>query len=374
MDSIKELLNTFDGEIYNLCYKLLIENENNAEVFQYVCENFTGKPKNKTQIIKNHFSQSEIYEYESIYGDIVKGILSNTIKKCDFGMISADEFYKTLWQAYCLNFISDNEKAFAFYYTVVDRKIPYRYLRTPLSMEDDIYENMVKANKSYIDRIEYLLRGSGFRQKTEVVSLILCCLDSVVNFDAKVVILAQALDSYTKSKTDDLTKLLIKRVFELERKMDGVYNSGTKKEETKKEEIKKELADYYDASGTPDTISEIDDTIIKKYPFPTKYHDNEKSNYEFILLKRNDKILLSDQGKTFKMLDQIFELTELDVMKNLKKIQDEYKIQGERRELFIEIINWDVNSNENENEELNEAIYRMFSCVSFMDSMRIFYT
>jgi len=117
----------------------------------------------------------------------------------------------------------------------------------------------------------------------------------------------------------------------------------------------------------------IKGTIIGKYTLPRHYH-NTGEQYEFVLADEDERILLMDQGRTIEMLDKVFELGEVDVIKNLVAILKEFKIvQKEGRELFIEISPWDGNINERENHVLNEAIFTLFACVSFMDSMKIFY-
>jgi type IV secretion system protein VirD4 len=136
-------------------------------------------------------------------------------------------------------------------------------------------------------------------------------------------------------------------------------------------DVKKvEIKNYVDGTFN---INAVDDVIFKKYPFPNKYHDKNETGYEFILVKRGEKILLTDQGRTVKMLDEIFELDKPDVIKNLAAILKDHNVRKTGQELVLEIFPWSENTNEKENEELNIALFKMFSCVSFMDSMRIFY-
>ena len=115
------------------------------------------------------------------------------------------------------------------------------------------------------------------------------------------------------------------------------------------------------------------ETIIEKYTFPRQYQ-NTGDRYEFVLVEVGGKIFLKDQGRTVKMLDSVFELKEKDVIKNLVTVLKEFKIvHKEGKELFVEISPWDGNANEKDNSVLNEAIFALFACISFMDNMRIFY-
>jgi len=119
--------------------------------------------------------------------------------------------------------------------------------------------------------------------------------------------------------------------------------------------------------------NEESDNVIMKYHFPKKYNTTG-DDYEFALIKVDEKVFLTDQGRTVEMLDKIFVLSEPDVIKNLIAILKELKVvQKTGSKLYIEINPWNGNPNEKENDILNDAIYRLFSCVSFMDMMRIFY-
>ena len=80
MEKISEKINNFNGELYDLCYELL-EEEDIASVFEYVCKNFSGVTKSKEPAAQLYFSKAEIEQYKSVYGDIVDGLLNSTIKK-----------------------------------------------------------------------------------------------------------------------------------------------------------------------------------------------------------------------------------------------------------------------------------------------------
>jgi len=112
--------------------------------------------------------------------------------------------------------------------------------------------------------------------------------------------------------------------------------------------------------------------IIEKYPFPVKYCSVDLK-YEFALVKKGGKYYITDQGNTYQMLDRVFELKENDVQKNLNTIMKECQVFQIEDELLIEINTWDENSKPEENTDIDEAKYRLLECVSFMDTMHIFY-
>ena len=112
--------------------------------------------------------------------------------------------------------------------------------------------------------------------------------------------------------------------------------------------------------------------VFKTYSFPAKYYLlNEE--YEFALIKKDDAYYITDQGKTYIMLDKVFELRELDVQKNLSAIMKKFQVLQFEGELLIKINTWDGESSAEENMEIEEAKHKLFECVSFMDTMRIFY-
>ncbi|GHU32073.1 hypothetical protein FACS1894172_08040 [Spirochaetia bacterium] len=126
----------------------------------------------------------------------------------------------------------------------------------------------------------------------------------------------------------------------------------------------------------------INEEPIKKFSMILKYF-NTDVEYEFALIKKGGKYYLSDQGKTYRALDNVFELAEEDVQKNLNAIIKECNVlhkkqktsdgQNEEDVLLIELAGWNDERNIDTDIELKKSIYDMFSCVSFMDKMHIFY-
>ena len=204
MEELKKLLDNFSGEIYNLCYEVLVANIDQMAAFEYVCKNLFEYPKNGTIQIKEYFSEDELEEYESIYGDTVKGLLNTNIKKCNFGVIAVEDFYKSLWESYFIMFPTEKGKAYAFYYTVRSKSIPYQYLGKPLSMSDDQFRALTEQNKVSIDKLKYIVR-SRYSQRTERASLLLNCINEIEDFESKVVVLAHALSILSQDRKSIFT-------------------------------------------------------------------------------------------------------------------------------------------------------------------------
>ena len=222
MLEITKLLEAFDGELYDLCFELIEKSDNKVEAFEYTCRNLLELPQNKEIEIKQYFSSEEIVEYKSLYSDSVDGILNSVIKRCDYGLAKPEEFYQILWRSYCSIFSSDKELAFAFYYTLIDKRIPYQYLGKPLSMENKRFMELIEANQENLQKIEYI-RMSGYKQRTETASLLLHCLDGITDYESKVVVLAQALVALaSKSRVkeadiEEFIRQIDKKIAELEK-------------------------------------------------------------------------------------------------------------------------------------------------------------
>jgi len=121
-----------------------------------------------------------------------------------------------------------------------------------------------------------------------------------------------------------------------------------------------------DKLNTESKLYYVTDNI---FSIPAKYY-GIFINYEFTLIKKDNKYYISDLGKTYKMLDKLFELNESDVVKNLNAIMKECRVLQYEDEFIVEINAEDENINLKE----NEATYRLLECVSFMDTMQLFYT
>jgi len=215
---IRELLKKADGKTYDVCYKLLSENEHNMlEVFQYACENHLELRKNELSddriVIENYFTEEEIATYIFIHGATVRGILGSAVKNCAYGIVDEKDFYKTLWQGVSALLITLKDKAFAFYYILNDRRIPYQHIGIPLYMDKETYAKKIEESKSIFNKINYIFE-IGFRFKNEISSLVLRCIDEIENEELRVVALAHAFSLHTKemSPSKDINDALLRRI------------------------------------------------------------------------------------------------------------------------------------------------------------------
>jgi hypothetical protein len=84
----------------------------------------------------------------------------------------------------------------------------------------------------------------------------------------------------------------------------------------------------------------------------------------FHVIDKDGDFVLTDNGQTLERLDAIFELTEPDVVKNIKASTDYYGIGMKKMKLVLPM---------NLVEDFTEAYLRMFFCVGFLRTMKLFY-
>lgn len=123
-------------------------------------------------------------------------------------------------------------------------------------------------------------------------------------------------------------------------------------------------------------ISTSDDAVLlEKYSFPFLLSDASISikENEFAVLRRQDVVFLSDQGNTLKQLDNILELSKPDVVKSILSILKQFGCTKYGTEIIIEVNNWDSVIDKGENADITKAKMVLYSCVSFMLNMELFY-
>ena len=91
----------------------------------------------------------------------------------------------------------------------------------------------------------------------------------------------------------------------------------------------------------------------------------EGGRFEIFLIKENDEYYLSDEGSTYKELDEIFKLDEPDVIKNLKAISE---IFGCRKRKFSNAFTIECTI-----ENMHIKLSYLIQALSFMLNMKIFY-
>lgn len=210
---LNDLILHFDGEIYNLCYKVINESKQLKDDFQYLCEHLVKLPQEKTIVIDTYLSGDEYDFIRKIYDARIEGILSEVINKVNYGVLEQDEFYSELYRKLIDSFKNKKELAVAFERVLSDSRIPFVYLGKPLTMSQKDYKNYIEKNESNIKKLIYILK-TDYSQKTEEASILLNFLESIENYDDRVVVLAQMIDILKRGGMASVLKDLIIRVQE----------------------------------------------------------------------------------------------------------------------------------------------------------------
>lgn len=206
--SLDELILHFDGEIYNLCYKIIKESKQLENDFQYLCENLLELPQERTIKIDSYLTEEDYEFIRKIYDGRIEGILSEVINKVNYGVLEPNDFYSELYKKLKESFGENKELAVAFERVLSDSRIPFVYLGKPLTMGQKDYEEYIEKNKANINKLIYILKTS-YSQKTEEASVLLNFLESIENYNDRVVVFAQMIDILKRGGMAGVLKDLI---------------------------------------------------------------------------------------------------------------------------------------------------------------------
>lgn len=102
----------------------------------------------------------------------------------------------------------------------------------------------------------------------------------------------------------------------------------------------------------------------QKYPIAVPMYKTNSGLYEiYLIVSNNGSFYLSDEGATLKELDQIFELSEPDVIKNLVAILKQYGCRKDGNNIVIDCTPKNIHIN----------LSYLIQAISFMLNMKIFY-
>lgn len=218
----KKIVKKYDDIVFSgsmsvsdLCYKLyqMLKSEKEpASIFEYLCKNISEEDVNfKEKSIL--LSRNKIDQYKNLYGKFIDTVINIARVKADTD--PSCNFYVFLWNNVFENSIlnNDDEKAFAFYWILIDRRIPYLPTEKPLVIEKKEIEHILESSKDIINSIYYIFELP-LATKTETASLLLKELLKVEDFKKQVVLLVKILnisDEYNNQSIKKLLKLINNR-------------------------------------------------------------------------------------------------------------------------------------------------------------------
>lgn len=262
-------------------------------------------------------------------------------------------YYQKLWDGFgvFLTDASEEEKGYCLFETALDRRTPYYELPLGLKMSNEKHDEIVDIIRPSIRRLNFAFNLHG-SYRTETTSRMVHLMEELSDLEQKSVFLSYLAHRYEQRAIEDNKKT-----------DESIPPKGNPVGGERKDATFLPIS-VQNADGENDSVE-----TIASYQYPS-LNGNE---YGFALVKRGEDVYLTDQGKTLEQLDRIFELSEPDVIKNLVAILKQYGAIKQGNEVVMRIDNWDGNANEEENEDLMKVKLALFSCVSFMLNMRIFY-
>jgi hypothetical protein len=290
---------------------------------------------------------AQMNEHTLRYRRIVKGLIDNLSPNG----YPEEIYYQKLWD--CIHVLlseaTEEEKGYCIWQIALDERTPYYALPQGLKLSEkqfsDIYDTIMPTLLQA--RFAFAIGGT---QKSETSSRIIHLLEKLNDLDQKSVFMVYLANHYEDTA--------LKRS---EQSSESKQQPSETHHETKNTEFSLKEQNESDETNSAETL--------EHYPFP---HLNG-GEYDFVLKRRGDDVFLSDQGKTLVQLDLIFELNEPDVVKNLIAIMNQFEVIKQGNEFIISIKDWSGLSDMNSDEGLKNSLFSLFSCVSFMLNMKIFY-
>jgi hypothetical protein len=287
-------------------------------------------------------------DYSIKYDSLIESIVNFTSLK------GYDErhYYQELWSnvEIFLQDASVEEKGYCLHMILWNARSPYYKLPDSVRISDNQFHEIIDSIKSSLKLLTFAFEIYKSQQyMSELTSRIVILLEQLDTFDQKTVFLVCFMNQLRKHWDERKDKI--------------------EKDKSEKHDVNEAKSPVIPKSSSIKSIDISSRNQLSHYPYP----DINGDKYDFILARDGDSVFLSDQGHTFIQLDKIFELGEPDVVKNLDAIFKQYGAKKQGAEVIIELYNWDNNTNENESEVLKKGLLSLYSCVSFMLNMKIFY-
>lgn len=174
---IDKVLLEGDGEPFDICdylYQGLVQLDilDQPTAFQYICELFgTVESSENFGIVPSKYRSKEDI-LRSQYGNLIDSLIELYIKQ----NVEESNFYFSLWNNIVSSglFIQEEERIFALYYVLIDKRIPYFRLdpASLYSLSNERFQQIRNNNIKAIQKIRFILKAN-FNQKTERASALL---------------------------------------------------------------------------------------------------------------------------------------------------------------------------------------------------------
>lgn len=205
-EEITTLLNTFDGEDIDLCYnvsKILRNTDaNSASVGLRVFFDRVGvrKPRHRKGIdTMSSMSTEEFMQYSKVYSEYANGLVKMLVSKAHSDLLSADEFYKVLWETLMNNQLIDNTGVYAVILLRFAQNpvLPYYELKEPIKMSQEDFAEIVEEHTFLLRKVIHILNME-YPLRTDTASLILNEILDIKDYKKQTVFLAMILSEAEK--------------------------------------------------------------------------------------------------------------------------------------------------------------------------------
>lgn len=223
LEAIDVFLSSADGSSFNIC----------AQLYELICSvELSEQPKlfEQSILLYEEIESSEsldvpISEFEARkstlkdqYGDLVNSFIDFFVQQ----RYSCDEFYKHMWETLQNDIFFPNKaaKVFAFYYVLIDRRVPYFELTQGYLMSNESFRALRKKHSEVLRKVRYIL-STEMQQKTERCSLLLkemgidipdsdAPVEVVNEYEKKLIILVETLKYGDKGSVSSIEEILSK--------------------------------------------------------------------------------------------------------------------------------------------------------------------
>lgn len=175
VDQLSDFLSTANGSAFNICaglYNIILSAEEiqHAALFERAINLYEDIDSAETIKIPVSPYDGQKKMLKEKYGDIVNSFIEFFVSQKD----SIEKFYANMWKSIQNDtfFPTEASKVFAFYYVVIDSRVPYFELDQGYGMSNESYRKLRKKHATLLKKVRYILNAE-FEQKTEQASILL---------------------------------------------------------------------------------------------------------------------------------------------------------------------------------------------------------
>lgn len=221
LEEMRTFLSSVEGSCFNICAKLY-------EIIQ--CGDIVSQPLLFEQaiILYEDIESNEVFEvpvsqYEKSrstlreqYGDLVNSFIDFFLQQ----KYSCEDFYKYMWSSLQNEtfFPDEAAKIFAFYYVLIDRRMPYFELVQGYMMTNESFELLFKKHANTLRKIRHIT-STEMKQKTERASLVLkelgidipdstATVEQVNEYERQLIIMVELLKKDKNTVTPSIEEIL----------------------------------------------------------------------------------------------------------------------------------------------------------------------